>query len=284
MSSPFANFGGRHYFANDTVDLRPQNLRLVILGDSVSRYQYVSLVYYLLNNRWIQDEDDRHLLFKKYYKDWNDYLNASTLALAPNEVCDCNGPPNKPRLPRYGENRYFADPRRGNYITFLNKYGGKSVKGFRPIESVYDQPYGMEDQSQSKDAWVWEYDWTGVILNHIAKLNPKPEYLVVNAGLHPNDLGNKTVVQEMLSALNATGIIGIYKTTTYPNGSTPTSRFRRASHDRGCVSQFPYSLDMKWTRDYNKDEHYYDENHFKPHINTLMNEQLLDLIQNISGD
>lgn len=276
-----SNYGKLHFPTNPS-DLRPRNLRLAILGDSVSRYQYVSLVYYLRHNHWIQDEDERHLLFKNFYEDWNAYLNASTIALAPNEVCDCHGPAKMPKLFRYVENRYFSHPELGNYVSFFNKYGRISIKGFRTHDDIYNERSGMDDRSQSNDKWAWEYDWKGVILHHIAKLDPKPDFLIVNAGLHLHDLANTTIVQEIVDALNASGIIGIYKTTTYPDGHEAHKRFNRAKHEKDCIKLFPHFLDMKWTADFNGKDHYYDVNHFMPHVNTLMNEKLLDLIGNIS--
>ena len=76
---------------------RPTGLRLVMLGDSVDRYQYLSLVYYLRWGQWFNTESTgespptfRTFLFhEKDGGSWNDYFAGTNRILLPYEACDC---------------------------------------------------------------------------------------------------------------------------------------------------------------------------------------------------
>jgi len=141
----------------ENIDLNvpvPTNVNLIIVGDSVSRYQYTSLVYFLKFGKWINmkhplpmyDNSTSNNQIKMYSQpiakeavphmgliwknafdskdDWSNYL--STL-LDPLEAVDCFEPNVVRWHKRFGvdalENRYFRDPARNNSVTFLSKHG-----------------------------------------------------------------------------------------------------------------------------------------------------------------
>lgn len=78
---------------------RPTGLRLVFLGDSVDRYQYLSLTFYLRWGFWFSDDPSGKKSGAPYMKSflfhekdggsWNDYFVDSTDVLSPYEACDC---------------------------------------------------------------------------------------------------------------------------------------------------------------------------------------------------
>ncbi|KAL3927231.1 MAG: hypothetical protein SGARI_005381 [Bacillariaceae sp.] len=78
---------------------RPTGLRLVFVGDSVDRYQYLSLVYYLRWGFWFSDDPNGEksgappmksfLFHEKDGGSWNDYFADSAAVLSPYETCDC---------------------------------------------------------------------------------------------------------------------------------------------------------------------------------------------------
>jgi glycoprotein-N-acetylgalactosamine 3-beta-galactosyltransferase len=90
----------RHIVPNEAaaVDLnRPKGLRLVMLGDSVDRYQYLSLAYFLRWGVWYGEKNEanevpsfRSLLFhEKDGGTWNEFMAESNKILSPYESCDC---------------------------------------------------------------------------------------------------------------------------------------------------------------------------------------------------
>ena len=284
-------------------DPRPRNLRMAFLGDSVTRYQYVSLVYWLKYNRWIAirntttsaedsaESSHSKILFKWNYPALNQFLQESNQILVPEEACDCFmpqvGPPHRVVMGYYVENRYFRQPELGNAVYFVNKYGFRPSQGHHSAQDMTSKHLttGMlwnatlQDPSNHTKHFAWQGNWSYTIRNHIAILEPKPNILIFNAGLHPNDLSDPSVRSEIRQTCQEFDILPVYKTTTYPDKNTRKTRFSRSRHDWILKREFTPFLNMIWTADYNGEEHYYDANHFKPHINTMMNQQLLDFLR-----
>ena len=182
------------------------------------------------------------------------------------------------------ENRYFADPERNNYATFIEIFGGYSPHGHWHPQDAY-KPHELDFDKLQNDPFVWRHDWPGLIRNYINKLEPKPEFLVFNEGLWiEHELGNEEIQQSIKDALEETGIIGIYKTTTLPNINSGLAKrsagvvFNR--HDDAVCEKIGICLDFSWTKDLG-DEHYWDGVHFKPHVNRGMNMELLDMLQKL---
>jgi hypothetical protein len=277
--------GGASGVVSQVVE-RPRDLHIAFVGDSVTRYMYLDFVYFLKNNRWVQDEDYPNILNAKHFPSWNDHYEASNIALRPNEQCDCfrNNPKNSSAINKEEtiENRYFSDPERNNYATFIEVFGGYKAHGHWHPEDVYKQ---HKLNFGEQDPFVWRYDWPGLIRNYLAKLEPKPEYLVFNEGLWiEHELGDPEVRQSIKDALDDTGIIGIYKTTTLPNINSGLAKrsagvvFNR--HDQAMCDLIGLYLDFTWTKDLG-DEHYWDGVHFKPHVNRGMNVELMDFLKNL---
>jgi hypothetical protein len=281
--------------SKDKDDPRPRNLRLVIMGDSISRYQYISLVYFLKTGRWITD--DTTLASENRTNATNrsnttaggtplycktpgivareQFYQKTNTMLQPNESCDCRA---------YSENRYFVDAERGNYVTYITKFGKNATSGRWSPNEIYH----TKDHSKilhTKKPPKWKYDWWNeTIAYHISKLRPKPNFLIFNAGLHPHDLEERRVRDAIVQVTTAHDILPIYKTTTYPNNETITlGHFPLTSHDDLlCGSEMPYCLDLSWTANLYGTEHYYDYYHLKPYWNRYMNLQMLTYLQKIT--
>ena len=273
---------------------RPTNLRLVIMGDSISRYQYISLVYFLQTGTWINDtttlplESDSVLASRTPLhcktpgiKARERFYSLSHSLLQPNEIL-CDGR-------AYSENRYYVDTKRNNYVTFITKFGKNSTLG-RYLPHQINVNVTATTKKRRSDQWEYEY-WNETIHYHIAKLRPKPQFLLFNAGLHKHDLHFQYIRRGIMDATKRHGIIPIYKTTTYPNNrSIGFQEFPLAQHDSLLCSNDddqpnhtsrPYCLDMSWTSQLYGDDHYYDYYHFKPYWNYYMNLQTLLYLQEI---
>jgi hypothetical protein len=95
---------------------------------------------------------------------------------------------------------------------------------FTNFQAYVGLPSGLSNNNDSKllsssaitaSNRSWDFPtWGQVIRHHVAALVPKPEIAILNAGLHAHNFGNSSVRQELVSALNASNIIGIWKTTT----------------------------------------------------------------------
>lgn len=127
----------------------PENLNILFVGDSVTRYQYTSLAYFLKFGRWINMQhpipiDSNHtlmyeqpcakeqvphmgLIWKNFWSSKDDWSNYSESLLSPNELCDyfeASTPQWDRTFGVHGiENRYFRDPIHNNSIVYLKKLG-----------------------------------------------------------------------------------------------------------------------------------------------------------------
>lgn len=268
--------------------VRPRDLHLVFLGDSVTRFQYLSLAYYLMTGGTSFYRDDvevgnytaatsRSILKPRGNGDgtstqsWQEYYHYSNQRLQPYEQCDCF------RIPgRTCENRYYKDPQHNNSLTYILKYGGLGAHGHweTPISAASTQ------QPVNNTQWSWgNYDWSQVIRYHISQLDPKPTHVVFNAGHHDHDLMSPAVQGGIQQALKDTNIIGIYKTTTRSRTASRTDHHGPGRDDAQlCGNVFSRCINVDWTGDLLGDDFYYDNLHMRGFANEILNVQLLEFL------
>jgi hypothetical protein len=112
--------------------------------------QYISLVYFLKTGHWITEENmkpQNPLYLHTYGVDArNTFFQESNKLLLPLEECDCHD---------LNEKRYFADLERGNYITYIIKFGKSSTNGhWQPHEVHANQ----NATSKNKTNTLYGYD------------------------------------------------------------------------------------------------------------------------------
>lgn len=227
------------------------NLRLILLGDSVTRYQYLSLAYFLRHGQWFDPDVTINNLVNSHSfhnalhpdEDWNEFFLQSNRMLYPMEVCDCLRSRNGEILL---ERRYFYDSNNNNMVVYINMNGNETHPGrgyygrLNPREiygnnfhNLVGLPFGVmmdtTDVSNDVGAIRWEYStWGEVIRNHIGSLDltfnmttvgdelqPANAHVILNAGLHPHDFRSMAEAQELLDSLDLVGLPGTWKTTTY---------------------------------------------------------------------
>jgi hypothetical protein len=93
-------------------------LRVAFVGDSLTRYMYLSLAAYLRHGRWITKDDMPNILEEKQFSGWDVFYNYTNNYFRPYEQCDCSRPGFSWNAI---ENRYFADPARDNVLYYIQK-------------------------------------------------------------------------------------------------------------------------------------------------------------------
>jgi hypothetical protein len=96
------------------------DLRVAFVGDSLSRYMFLSLAAYLRYGRWVDENERPNILEEHQFGDWNYFYNYTNNFLRPYDQCDCYRPP-RGKASRGIENRYFNDPVGNNSIYFFQK-------------------------------------------------------------------------------------------------------------------------------------------------------------------
>jgi len=181
----------------DLIRERPRNLRLIFLGDSITRYQYLSLTYFLRHGKWFDFnvKDQNNLVHAHSFhhplhpsEDWNEFFLQSNRMLYPMEVCDCLRSWDGGTLL---ERRYFYDRSRNNMVVYINMNGnerdsGRGYYGRINPKAIFSQsfdklvglPFGMNVESTginttlSKAVQNWKYSsWGDVIRHHVGNLN-----------------------------------------------------------------------------------------------------------------
>lgn len=287
--------------------LEPCNLSIVFMGDSLTRFMYYSLVYYLKNNQWIAPESYPHLVKPADFFggneanfDWAPWYNASTKELYPYENCDCHREPGS--LAVYPgnywtiENRYFHDPIRNNTVVYFQSFGTAF-----PIRGHWEDPMQAmkahhQDINENEDInnsntnsippvgpflsridYAWNYTWPDAIRHQVSKI--QPEVLVLNAGKwYHQDFHQQEYFNNFADAINNSNIPRvIWKTSTSDKGGTinPNLPFLDA---KMCEQDWLECFDITgWTSKLSEG-FYVDNYHFIEPVYRKMNEQLFDYL------
>jgi hypothetical protein len=96
-------------------------LRVAFVGDSLTRYMYLSLAAYLRRGRWVGERDVPNIIIGKQFPTWNPFYNYTNNYFRPYEQCDCFRLEGKEYFEAAIENRYFTDPARDNALYFFQK-------------------------------------------------------------------------------------------------------------------------------------------------------------------
>lgn len=281
----------------------PCHISIVFMGDSLTRFMYYSLAYFLRHNEWIDPAAYPNLVkpadFLGGYElnfDWTPWYNASMAALAPYENCDCYREPGSiMRFPGKNwvvENRYFYDPIRNNTVVYFQAFGNaieirghwddpqKAMRAQQLVNrsadfSSADNNYTAVGPLVGRHPYAWSYDWATAIRQQVAKI--KPNALVINAGVWAHDFDKPDFVESVMAAINETGIPrAIWKTTAAArNGQVPSQETDVALCHHEFFQQSDCLNISGWTSKLNGD-FYIDRAHFREPVYRKMNEQLLE--------
>jgi hypothetical protein len=158
----------------DLIRSRPTNLQIVFMGDSVTRYQYLSLAYYLRHGRWwdpsmpihVNNLVNAHSFHHPLHPedDWNEFFLQSNRLLHPMEACDCWRSQNQEIIL---ERRYFYDETRNNRLVYINMNSDAQGRGYygrlRPEQTFTNEfsqnvglSFGMNMQQQNDEISDYE--------------------------------------------------------------------------------------------------------------------------------
>eukprot|EP01039_Chlorochromonas_danica_P005548 gene5548-6110_t len=82
-----------------------RNKRIAFIGDSLTRYQYLSLAWFLSSGQWLEDPGLPSLVREKQYGSWNAFFRSTNSRLGCHEILDAFRP--EGRFENIRENRYF---------------------------------------------------------------------------------------------------------------------------------------------------------------------------------
>jgi hypothetical protein len=262
----------------------PRNLHLAFLGDSIGRHMHASLVYYLHTGEYLTNTPQPNLL-EGGLPTREEFRAFAEATMNHTEVCDCLRPegPFIPwgRMHRIWENAYYLQEERNNYVTQITKAGYFESHGHWDPSQIYsndtyrNEVRGME---YPPSHFLWQGDWEQTIRDHISRLVLKPRYVVVNAGLWPNDLLKNGTLPAIRRALDDHDMVGIYRTTTKQIQDVTTTL---VPHDVEGCRHLHYCMDLSWTGTITDPAEYSDLAHFRANTTRRFNKQLLGMLQEI---
>lgn len=107
---------------------------IVFIGDSVTRYQYLNMVYFLATGRWVSEDpynENEHM-----WPSWPDFHMGTSLRLGCVEYCDCHR--NKTDLGR--ENRFYSNCKLGINVGLITWLAGTNLEiGFDLSKGIFNQ-------------------------------------------------------------------------------------------------------------------------------------------------
>lgn len=170
------------------------NRHIVIVGDSLLRYQYLSLVYLVHYSTFYSNDERPNMVMEHSFsgvRKWVDFFEFSNQLFYPFEHCDCfrtAGPYAPPKGSDVYENRYYRNDARNITISYLQYFGDQSMFSghWRPSDSNGTAPYQAPDLKMTTPKWIY-HKVEDVLIHIAAKLQPKPTTLILNAGAHPHN-------------------------------------------------------------------------------------------------
>jgi hypothetical protein len=262
---------------------------IVFIGDSLTRYQYLDLVFTLhFGSRDFEHRAQRNPLTALSFATWLAFMNHTTSELHPCEACDCYRAgrsvtfrPDKiceNRLYRYAEADAAAHGRHtatesgssSLQVAFFNVFGSSPVSGHLPKSGNLWQwhPAAPVLSAATWNQSLWQHaKLEGLLDTVVARL--QPSVIVLNAGLHPVDGLDLEAVRR-----SAAGIAPciVYKTTTpaRPDVDTPAHRQRVAAFEAKARRTFAHDILLDSTAllersgKLNRSDSFVDAYHFRP--------------------
>jgi hypothetical protein len=272
----------------ETNDARPTGLRLVFIGDSITRHQYLSLAYFLRHGKWFNPSEIPHLVNQNHFiydpvsrkrRGWATFFSETNKLLSPCERCDCfrNRWTNVTEVDSYViENRYFYDPERNNTLTYLQGFGN-TISGLHGRVSPKDgfRNINSTEYQYINSPYEWRYtDWGVALEKYVPAL--AATHVLMNVGYWPHDLDtNEQARDSIVNALKKTGLVGIWRTNSYLHDHSIRPLAERA--DEAMKGLFDKVLDVNWTSRLHK-QMYWDNKHFNEPVYRMMNEELLEML------
>ena len=258
----------------------PRNLNVLLMGDSLTRYQYLDLAYFLSHNgTWNNASATPNMVVEGGHVSWNGFYNFTNTAMQPYEQCDCFRQQSGFDINAIFENRYFYDAKNNNSVTYLQKFGTHPFHTSWNASHVHEVHGPMvQDASQLKP--VFQAAWLDTIQQFVCNLTPKPSVFVFNSGLWAhNDFLNVTLQGEIIQALKGCDILSIYKTTTKKRNESDRNF---TEYESQLCNQTDLCLDLTWTG-LVPPSLYWDGPHFLPQVYPLLNLNLLSLLSSMDS-
>lgn len=252
-----------------------KNKHLILLGDSLTRYQYLDLVHLVTFQNYLEDSTTLNPVNEHTFSDWNLFYNVTNQNLAPYEKCDCFRDNNLHDERMEFENRYYFNPIHNISITYL-MFTGR----YDTLKGHWYDTGDFETYREPSDHFFPAF-WTGSLFDKsdwLLTLSPYPTHiLVMNVGHHPQkSFSDVALAKDTIRFLETKFSTVIWKTTSYAVGQDKP----RAHDEAICAVSSTHCLDLSWTKNIDS-SCYWDDKHFFAPVYNYINSQMIELLRTL---
>ena len=255
-----------------------RNKSVLMVGDSMMRYHYMTVVYNLRHRSLIHADMNPNPAEEFTWGTYNTFFKGSTNLLAPYEHCDCFRPLVKPNMETMIENRFYHDPVLNITVTFYLYLGNHTVGHWLP---------GGDDSLRTPHPEETPYHWLYSLEEFLQRVVPyleyKPTIFILNVGLWTNKFSSDMGLIDTIANYSVANFeTTIWKTSNYYNthegiGWSPADhRWYEKS------KEFPSILfhDLAWTVNVGS-ELYWDICHFRAPVYWRITAELVALLNSV---
>jgi hypothetical protein len=270
-----------------------RNKRVTFIGDSVTRYQYLSLAYALHTGVFPNISIGPYLVEEHSYSSWLTFFQATAKLISPFEICDCYRPVNvslKLVQDYSTENRFYFNNRENVSLIFLWHFDFIGYQGHWWGPETDQNHVQFPIESFTPNSWkVGALAFPGIFhkLKDFYSRNPDaalnvatPWIVIMNVGHHFHEFATEPwQMQYIVNSSKTNGVSSfIWKTTTFAKNH-PLAADSYYNHDKIiCKMSDVVCFDTSWTHDINASALMWDNYHFKIPVYNALNIELGNMI------
>ena len=237
-----------------------RNKSVLMVGDSLMRYHYLTVVYNLRHRTLIHADMTPNTVEEFTWGSYNTFFKGSTDLLAPYEFCDCFRPLVHPNMESMIENRFYHDPVLNITVTLFLYLGNHTVGHWLP-----GQDDSLRTPHPEETPYHWLYSLEEFLQRVVPNLEHRPNIFVLNVGFWSNNFSNDMSIIDTIGNYSVANFeTFIWKTTNYKQNHE--GQGWSSADDRWFAKsqEFPSILfhDLAWTLHVGS-ELYWDMYHFR---------------------
>lgn len=262
-----------------------RNQHIVFIGDSLSRYHYISFVYHLSHSQPLSEHVRPSPVREQTFDSWIHFYDATNGFLYP-ELCDCFKITDPNAFTEHiFENRYYHHAGHNITVTYYEFFGVFFQGHWSPPHSPAanasaDKPTLAYPNKEAVPPY-WKYEPHELYANHMSYLSPPPTIVLMNTGLWPNHFTNVAYADRVLDSFKQVDMF-IWRTTTPQR----VGSYRSESGPQGdlvaCSRPRVHCMNVSWALGA-KHEHYWDNVHFIEPVYHRFNMQLIGMVRNYTA-
>eukprot|EP00981_Chlorochromonas_danica_P005016 scaffold1001_cov188-Ochromonas_danica.AAC.5 len=240
-----------------------RNKRISFVGDSLTRYQYLSLAWFLSSGQWLEDPGLPSMIREKEFGSWDGFLRSTNKRMGCHEIVDAYRNDATKRSCR--ENRYFYHYELNLTITLNNFFPPNPILLSRDFPTLREfsancmgQPNLLSFNPEANQSYADAHDF----ITH--KLVPfQPDYLIFNHGFWSHHLvSQSSYLPRLQAAVSKATKYAIWKATTTElnrGAQLEDEGFRKQLSSLGFLLFDTFALTKHLN---NTKEAYFDHYHF----------------------